>query len=118
MAKEKQVAQAARPAEREVGFDFTAGELRTEEIRVPGHKAFTATFRVPGVAGRADLALASAATEAASRGEEMVRFVARHLVAWSLPIPAEFKSVAAIQSAAVLFGLFSAMRDAEEQRKN
>jgi hypothetical protein len=114
-------------SEAEVAFDFSAGETRTVEIKAPGHKPFSATFSVPGVGGRADLALAVASSDMASRGEEMVRFVARYLQSWTLPRPETWpkgatwpnlQAVESIQSPTVLFALFSAIRDAEAARKN
>lgn len=106
----------------EVAFDFSAGEVREEEIRPRGVKPFKITFRVPGAAGRVDIALAAAvgggAEGLASRGEAMVQFIAQHLVSWTLPQPAERKSIAAIRSPGVLFAVFSAIHAAGEQRKN
>jgi hypothetical protein len=116
MAKKQE--EPKEPEGADVAFDFSAGELRTVEVKAPGLKPFSVTFKVPGAGGRADLALATAIGDLASRGEEMVRFVARHLVSWTLPQPAEHKSVAAIKSPAVLFALFSAIREAEDQQKN
>lgn len=110
------------PAAGEVAFDFSAGEIREEEVKAPGVKPFRITFRVPGAAGRVDIALAAAvgggAEGLASRGEAMVQFIAQHLVSWTLPQPAELKSIAAIRSPTVLFALFSAIHSAGEQRKN
>ncbi len=106
----------------EVAFDFSVGEVREEEIKAPGVKPFKISFRVPGAAGRANIALASATGVGqeglASRGESMVQFIAQHLVSWTLPQPAELKSIAAIRDAVVLFVLFRTIRDAGEQRKN
>jgi len=110
--------QGVQVEEMDVDFDLSAGELRTVEVRVPGRKLFSITFKVPDVGGRADLAMAYAAGDMASRGEEMVRFVSRHLVSWTLPVPAELKSLQRLKSPAVLFAIFSAIRDAEEQAKN
>lgn len=115
------------PAEADVAFDFTAGELRTTEIKWPGNKPFAITYRVPGVGGRADMFLASVVKDDASRGEEMVRLVARHLVSWTIPKPASwpadrpwpsFDAVAAIKSPGVLFAMFNAITEAGEARKN
>jgi len=119
MAKKQE--PAATP-EAEVAFDFSAGEVREEEIRPRGVKPFKITFRVPGAAGRVDIALAAAIggsdEDLASRGEAVVQFVAQHLVSWTLPQPAERKSIAAIRSPSVIFAIFSAIRATGEQRKN
>ena len=131
MGKKNQGPTAA-PAEAaglDVAFNFAAGELRTEEITLPGHKPFSITFRVPGAGASADLALAASGgsndDELASRGEAMVRYCAQHLAGWTLAKPSSWdgswpnlKAVGAIRDPLVLFSIFSKIREAGADAKN
>jgi len=119
MAKKQEPAAAP---EAEVAFDFSAGEIRTAEIKAPGYKPFSITFRVPGVAGRSDLLMADYGGESdadrQSRGQAAVRFCADHLVSWTLPQPVGYKSLDAMRSPLVLWSIFSAIRKSESAAKN
>jgi len=131
MAKKTQAPTPAEIPGTEVAFNFAVGELRTEEIALPGRKPFTITFRVSGAGASADLALAasggSSDDENASRGEAMVRYIAKHLVGWSFPRPPtwptdsawpNFKAVDAMNDALALIVIFRKIREAGADVKN
>ena len=124
----KKQAEGSKPvADREVTFNFAAGELRTTEIKWQGVKPFSITFRVPGVGDRFAMFLASLKSDVASRGDEMARLVARNLVSWTLPKPASwpadrawpsFEAIDAIDNPGVMLAIFNAITGAGEDRKN
>lgn len=119
MGKQSQKQGERRP----VRFNFAAPEVRTEKIDLPGLEPFEISFRVPAARDMADLGVEVAGVGQtddmrATRGEAMLRFSARHLTGWSLPHEVGYKSLAAIQDAAVLFAIFNTIAVAGRSAKN
>ena len=108
---------------KKVAFNFAAGETRTATVEVEGVEAFEITFKVPGAAAMASMALAAGAGGAdaesfAARGAAVVAFVARQLTGWTLGEKCELRSVEALSDGEVLFAVYEAIAAAGRERKN
>lgn len=104
---------------KEVAFNFDVGKTRMRKVEVDGYEPFQITFRIPNGAAGMDISLGMVDVEKeegeegdeilASRGEAMIKFMAQHLDAWSLPDKPNHKTLSAIQDASVLMAISTAI---------
>ena len=100
---------------KEVGFNYSHGEERTETIKVDGYKPFDITFVVPDSSDKLSYGMD---INDLGKGKAVFNFIVSQVKSWTLPKEFSEKELQAVNDVMVLAKIVAAIDGAGEEVKN
>jgi len=100
---------------KEIGFNYSHGEERTETIDVDGYKPFDITFTVPDSAGKLSYGMD---INDLGKGKAVFNFIVAQMKSWTLPTKFTEKELLAIDDVMILAKIVEAIDGASAEVKN